>query len=688
MALPANETQNSLKLLYDVSRELATALDLRTVLQRVLSRSLEIVEGNTASIIILDEQGKPVDAAIITDGKVHEGTLKRLESTLDSGLAGWVVRNREAVMVSDTRKDPRWAMRSYSGSEENNPKSSLCAPIMARERLVGVITFTHPQVNFYTQEHLQLVQAIADQAAIAALNARLYEANQRRADVMEVLAESAASITATLDISEVLNRILELMSEYLEVESVSLRLKVSESEDLVFQFVSQNEHRMTVGHRTSQRQGVASWVMAHKEAIIVPDVPADPRFGSEIDLEAEAPRAVAAAPVLAEGEVIGVLKATNPRAPFSADDLVLLKGIGGLAGTAIRHARLFDEVQAAQVRFRQLFEDSIDPILITNRSGEILQANRQASLLSGYERERLLKMNVHHLHQVDWAVVGQEFCVLDDDEAVSYRASLQPQAGEPIPVEVYVHKIDIGGEERLQWIMHDITELKKVDQVREDLVSMIYHDLRSPLANVTSGLDLIAQIVPENPEVRTLIDIATRSTDRVQRLVSSLLDTSRLQAGQKITTQQAVPLAELIEDVIAIVRPAANVSRFTLEVELPDGLPKVLADADMIRRVLINLVENAMKYSPERSTIRLGAKRQEGWAHIWVRDEGRGISAEDQVHIFDKFMRVGSAPRKTRGLGLGLAFCKLAVEGHGGRIWVESAPEKGSTFTFTLPVAE
>jgi PAS domain S-box-containing protein len=686
MTVPAEETHGSLKLLYEISRELATSLDLRVVLQRVLSLSLQTMEGSNGSIIVLDQHGMPLDAAIIVDGEFFEGTVERLKDTLDSGLAGWVLRNLKAALVKDTSQDERWITRE-DDSGEYRPKSSLSAPLIARDELVGVITFTHSRQGFFTEEHLAMVQSIADQAAIAVLNARLYESSHRRANIMEALAQSAATITASLDLHEVLNRILEQVTHALKVEAASLGLVDHASGEIVFQAAIGGGGEEIVGMRVKPGQGIAGWVVQSAEAVIVPQAKADPRHFTQIDKQTGfETRAIAAAPILLKGQVIGVIEALNPERAFSRNDMVVLKGIGSLAGTAIQHARLFEEVDISHHRYRNLFEHSVDPILITNLEGKILEANRQALKLLGYEEAMLLHKNIHYFHQADWKAVGEDFSELTNDEPVSYESELQPKEGDEIPIEVHVNKIFIEGEERLLWILRDIGELKELDQMRQDLSSMIYHDLRSPLGNVVSGLELLRSMVPSDPAVESVIQIANRSIDRVQRLVSSLLDTSRLQSGQAVTNLEKTDLTQLITDAIGAIEANLAMGKYKLDIDVQTSDLDVMIDADMIRRVVINLLENSMKYSREGSNIGIGAYRVGDEVQVWVTDQGLGITPEDQEKIFEKFSR-SSGVTKIQGLGLGLAFCKLAIEGHGGKIWVESTPGEGSKFTFSLPAA-
>ncbi len=687
MSLPTKNTYNALKLLFDISRELVSDLELKTVLQRVLYLSMETVEAQSASIIILNNHAEPVDAAIIIDGEVHEGSVERLQTTLEDGLAGWVVRNRQPALVTDTSKDERWMIRTYSDQQSPRTKSSLCAPLIVRNQLVGVITFTNAKTSYYTNQHLDIIQAIADQAAIAVQNAQLFQASQQRADVMAVLAETAAAVSASLDLDEVLDRIMDQISRTMKVEAVSIGLIEKTSSEVVFQAVWGEHPPREIGQRVKFNQGVIGWVAQHGESAIVPDVKDDIRFSIPPTLEnGYQLKSIAAAPILMEGEVIGVLEALNPAEPFSSDDLLLLKGIGGLAGTAIRHAQLFKEVQRAHARYRQLFEDNIDPIIISDWEGKILEANQEAIKLSGYSETELRSMQLYHFTQVDWKSVGINFSELTDGDPRSYESYLQPKLGPSIPVDVHVHSVNISDQDGLQWIMRDITEFKKLDRLREDLASMIYHDLRSPLSNVVSGLDLIRNMAPDDHGIESVIQISERSLNRVQRLISSLLDTSRLQAGQKITSMAPVTFQKLVKEAAETVRPAAEASGFSFKINAPSKPVEMTIDGDMIRRVLINLMENALKYSSEGHPVLVNLEEKDKNLYVSVVDQGRGIPAEEQEHIFDRYMRSDLTSKKTRGLGLGLAFCKLAVEGHGGEIWVESEVGKGSAFSFKLPI--
>jgi len=261
------------------------------------------------------------------------------------------------------------------------------------------------------------------------------------------------------------------------------------------------------------------------------------------------------------------------------------------------------------------------------------------------------------------------------------------QNGSALPVEVYTRQVKIEDEAALQWILRDISERKLVDTLREDLAAMIYHDLRSPLANIVSSLDMLEALIPtdQDPSLRTVLSIATHSTERMQRLISSLLDINRLEAGQSITNQNATAVPQLLHEVVVAVQPMLDGKQQALSLQITDGLPAMWVDADMIRRVLINLVENATKFTPVKGAIRLQAEMDGEAVRLVVSDTGPGIPPEKREQIFEKFARL-QADRFPKGLGLGLAFCRLAVQAHGGKIWVENNAEGGARFCLTLPV--
>jgi len=679
-----------LELLVKVSREVATAIDLRTVLQRVLYACIQYVGGERGSIVVMDDNGKAVDATIVYGKQFHEHTTQQLRDTVERGLAGWVVQHQKPALVSDTSKDERWLRRPDDLDEQTGPKSAICVPLMARDRFVGVLTLVHPVPNAFNEDHLELVQAISDQASVAVLNARLYSETQRTARVMTALADGAASINSSLETQDVFRRILHQTMQALQVETVALALIEKGGDDLIFQAAAGNNSGDVPGLSMSVDSSLAGRVVSSGKGVVISDTSVDSGLSEADRLNGVPMRAFSIAPIQAHGKVIGVLEAVNPiSGSFDPDALVVMNGLGNLAGTTIENSRLFEQLQNAHKNYRELFEDSVDSILITDWEGRALEVNRQVIALSGYKAEQIRAMNISQLHQVNWEKIGLGFENLHSALVCNYESELLREDGGKVPVEVYARRVTFDEVESIQWILRDITARKELDELRDDMTSMLFHDLRSPLGNIVSSLEMMTSLMPKDETLNSMLNIAKNSTGRIQRLVNSLLDINRLEAGQKIVSQNSIDPTELVRESIRDVEPSASARQHILTNRATSVQPLIWVDVDMIYRVFVNLLENAIKYTPSNGRIDIGAQTSEDglFVKFWVRDNGPGIPPAERERIFEKFARLRSKNRVS-GLGVGLAFCRLAVLGHGGEIWVDSEVGKGTTFWLTLPVAQ
>jgi signal transduction histidine kinase len=246
--------------------------------------------------------------------------------------------------------------------------------------------------------------------------------------------------------------------------------------------------------------------------------------------------------------------------------------------------------------------------------------------------------------------------------------------------------------DRVQALCSQKAQLEELLRLREELSDMLVHDLLNPLGVISSGLDLLegAPIAETQPEyVTSVIEMMRRSLRRMRRLVDTLLDIARLEEGEMPLQRLPLDLSPLIQEGIAEERPLSEGHGVTLKSRLPDDLPAVLADHDVLQRVLINLLDNALKFTPGGEHVWVEAQPDVEEVRVEVVDTGPGIPLEERARIFEKFTQVAGRVGTRRGSGLGLAFCRMAVEAHGGRIWVEDGPGgKGSRFIFTLPKAQ
>lgn len=237
-------------------------------------------------------------------------------------------------------------------------------------------------------------------------------------------------------------------------------------------------------------------------------------------------------------------------------------------------------------------------------------------------------------------------------------------------------------------VQQDQVEQTRAEEMRRDLTAMVYHDLRSPLQNIAASFSGLNRVLAGNEQaiVHELLRVGTQSLRQLTRMVKSLLDVERLEEGRAILGRQSTKLHNLLSDALELVYPAAREAEQTLALDLDDDLPSVYVDADMILRVLTNLVENAIKHTPTGGHITVRAAVIEGAVRVSVADTGRGVPQRFHHEVFDKYFRIKYVHAPS-GVGLGLAFCRLAVEAHGGEIWVENDPHSGgAVFSFTLPL--
>jgi len=231
-------------------------------------------------------------------------------------------------------------------------------------------------------------------------------------------------------------------------------------------------------------------------------------------------------------------------------------------------------------------------------------------------------------------------------------------------------------------------QLLELQRLRQETSDLIVHDLRNPLQNILGTLQLMPMVLPESvwQENRELLEIAMYGCERMQLLINTLLDVARMENGEMHLELSSISLPSLIE---GLTRRMTGFTRGDIKLELSfaDSLPAVMADQNLLERILTNLVDNAVKHTPLGGTVALAVKAQEKEILVSVADTGPGIPPNERERIFERFAQTTGEKGRRRGFGLGLTFCRLAVSAHGGRIWVEPGNQgKGSRFVFTLPL--
>ena len=510
------------------------------------------------------------------------------------------------------------------------------------------------------------------------------------------LHETSQVLTATLALDDVLRSLMSQVRDYFQVEAASVALVEEESGDAVFRVAVGKAAEDVIGLRMGPGEGIVGWVVQTGQPELVPIAHSDERFYTGIDDETDFyALTMLAIPIKVGQRTIGVIEVFNPAAEAFDDGAQrLLLAVADIAAIAIRNAALYERAKRAERRYESLFDESIDPIIVMDVEGRILNLNQRVVELLNCPREQLYGADF-----CDVVGMGPEECrtvIQQIREGQLFRVemnfSMQTTSdsveNELRTLETTMSRVEYDGREAIQWMGHDISEQVALERMRENLTYMIVHDLRNPLGNMMSSMQMIHDAFTERDQTVPLLQlmgIAMRSGNKLHRLIDSLLDLGRMESGEAELHKTLTSPKELIQEAVEQVQPLVLSRGQTLTTQIATDLPNVLADGGLILRVLTNLMDNAIKFTSYDGRISIGAEHNAVQVQFSVTDTGLGIPIESRLRIFDCFARLKGA-EGVKGTGIGLAFCKLAVEAHAGRIWVESKEGHGATFYFTLPL--
>jgi PAS domain S-box-containing protein len=385
---------------------------------------------------------------------------------------------------------------------------------------------------------------------------------------------------------------------------------------------------------------------------------------------------------------------------INEDETNLLKAILAQGSIALQNAYYFHEATNGRDRLAAILNSIEEGILLIDIDGRVLLANEPIRILSGHPLEELINSLLFELPKEVLKKLGYT-----QPEIISLLEALG-QTQVPIsPKTIYetrdaqrtrmIERITapVWGQDStvIGWmiLVRDITEEHEIEQAREAITETVVHDLRSPMSAIVGALEMLSECLLEedDPIIQQSLLVAQRSASRVLALTEALLDIARLQSGRMEIDYETIHLSKLVAELLAEFTTLANDDSVIIRSEIPAQLPAIRADRDKLIRVLTNLVDNAIKFSSQGGSITISAEpATNDQVAIKVKDSGPGVPVDYQEKIFERFVQIPGRRGRRRGSGLGLAFCRLTVEAHGGRIWVESPPEGGSIFTFTLPV--
>jgi signal transduction histidine kinase len=404
---------------------------------------------------------------------------------------------------------------------------------------------------------------------------------------------------------------------------------------------------------------------------------------------------LASAPMFTGGDIGGYLLCFSPTSRSSRQpNLEILSTIASQAAVAVEKARLYSTTLDDKTKVETILGALRDGLVLTDASGELVEANPVAERMLGIDT------GTGHLRLADvlaGAATDSDLAHLAVDEAVEAALEGKTVFGEmtlqgDARMNVQAHLIPLRDQVAkvtgIVLFMHDITELKRVDEMKSNFVSDVSHELRTPLTSISGFVSLLlaGRAGPLTVQQEKYLDVVKQQSSNLTKIIEDLLDLSRLQASRGNQASVETDLQALINSVSRQLGSTAGAGDVELRVRVYDGLPTVDADPARVTQVLSNIMGNAIKFTPPGGLVEATAIANGPFVQVQVTDTGVGISPSSLPHIFDRFFQAHPNESGESGFGLGLAISREIVELHGGKIWAESDPGRGSTFYFTLPV--
>lgn len=711
-----------------VSLAVNATLDLPTVLNLISEESRVIFQADGAYIWRRQDDQL---VGIAAQGHGQDDFVGSIVTADDiTTFAAAVAQRGEGTFINNFSEKDELSLHLPQPEEI---KAVLGIPLNKEEDIIGVLVLVDKNnPDHFSERDIEQATVFGVQAAIAIQNAQLVtelrELNEmldervvdrtrdlgEERDRVEILLRITTELSASLDQDRVLNRALELVNEFVNATQGGILLIDPETGQLIY--------RAAFGTATpvpargfvlglKRNEGLAGWVIQNREAVIIGDTHEDDRWL----LRPNSPdhRSVLAVPLISSEEVIGVLMLFHkePNA-FTRQQLELVKAAAIQVSNAVNNAQLYllirdqaerlgtmlREEQIEAAKYQTILESIADGVLVAAGSGEVILANQPVSYILDIPRGQLIGKSVGELLGLYGSSGDSWVRTISDWAKNSDRIQHRSYLADQLLIEdkvVSVHLSPVFASNQFFGtvsIFRDVTKEVEVDRMKSEFVSTVSHELRTPMTSIKGYADLMlmgAAGPMSDPQLRYLM-VIKNNADRLSMLVNDLLDISRIETGKTELDLRPLDIPQVVEQVVdghLRGRIEHESKSMAVATDIAPSLPLVNADYARVTQILTNLLDNAFHYTPENGSIKVSAQANGDYVYISVTDSGIGISDENQRKIFDRFFRADDeSVQRVAGTGLGLSIVRSLVEMHGGRLSVQSALGKGSTFTFTLPL--
>lgn len=672
----------------DIALKLGTTLDFESFLNELIAAVVRFVGCDKVVILVPDATETNLEFGACNFSLPNAGMPTSIDKVriglynpeAHSLMQEWMYG--KSVVVTPDNLGTHISYDQFAQALETN--EFLSTPLLIQERLVGVIIVYNPQLNDGAETSWQeKLELIAQSASIALQNALLHRKTvMELADNMRemyILRQIDRELNDTIDLHRVFEMTLDWALRFTNAQSASLALYNQDTDELRFMV----DYGYTVSDETlraireEQGAGIAHRVARSGHAEVIPDVTVDSDF---VRMAANI-RSQMAVPVLREDRVVAVITLDSKKLNgFTDNHAGFVEKLVTRAGVAIDNARLYSESIREREKLSHILSNTADVIIAVGADDKIILLNQSA-------------ISALHLYATE-TYIGRAAASVFEHTTLLEVFQKAKRTGEMTSREIVlpnerIFYVNMRWFDTIGWIivMHDITPFKEMDRLKSELIATVSHDLKQPLSVMNGYLELLTMQQAITPKGMNSVNMIRRAVMNMRQLIDDLLDLSKIESGIKLDLQP-LQLTPIINDCLEQLKPAAQTKSMTVTSEFTDLTPSVIGDRARLRQILINLIGNAVKYTPPEGWVKVSAEPRGDRLRISIQDNGLGISPEDQVHIFDRFYRVRRPETDSiEGTGLGLAIVKSLVEAHGGEIGVESTLGEGSTFFVVLPLA-
>jgi PAS domain S-box-containing protein len=680
-------------MLQRLSRTVASVLDVDDLTQMILDDIAATMYIVRAAFYLKREAGGEFRLAAQRGlAHINGQTMRR-----DHPLVGWLSRRGTALTRDEVEAAPQFkALWAREREQMDLIGAELFVPLLVRGELIGILILgpRRSELPYSPYEKLTLVM-LANQTAVAVENARMFSHEQRKVRQSSALLEIAEAVGATLDLDHLLELMTQKTAEVCGVDRCTILLLdaqrrmltplMTQSRDRAEEPGSWHVFKNSSHTDTIDYTPLLKRMLEDRQPVIVDAESLEPIPASWI--EPLGAKSLLAVPLVSKDVVIGLMALDHMESGrgFSDEQVGLATTIGSQVASAIENARLYEEVVKERDRSETILEEAFAGLMVIDPEMRIVSMNAGAAAMSGYAPEDVLHKRLPEVFGPDlWSEGSLLQRAMASGTRVDPAEAVLVGGDGPRDVLLGVAALRDG----YLLSLADITYLKAVDRLRSDIIANVSHELRTPLASIKAYTELLLDDLENGGEGNSqFLSIIDRESDRLAGLINDLLDLSRLEQGKFDLQKEPLDIADVVSDVVCSLEVQLREGDITIEVDMPDDLPTVLANQPLMTTLVKNLLSNAIKFSPKGGQVSLVVQEGARTLELEVADQGIGISSEELPHLFEKFYRTEAARLSgISGTGLGLVLVKEAVKAHGGGIAVESEVGTGTRFSVSLPL--